>query len=202
MIINKRRGGRRPGTTAGPGPLRGCCARWTVPRQAVLDFLSRTPGHWSAKDVHRALRGACPGIGLMTVYRTLDLLERTGVVHKIAVAGGQAHYELRPGDKMGHHHHLVCTSCGRIVDYNDFVREELELVRKTERSLARRHGFRIQDHNIEFLGLCKGCQERGVPARPDGAGRGKRMTAKRTRRGAGETAPAGSIKTQNNKRRT
>ncbi len=160
MIINNKRGLRRPKTAAELDRRGGCCARWTMPRQAVLDLLGRKPRHWSAKEIHRSLRGACPGIGLMTVYRTLDLLERTGVVHKIAAAGGPAHFELRPGEKKDHHHHLVCTVCGRIVDYNDFVREELELVRKTERSLARRHGFLIQDHNIEFLGLCRACQDR------------------------------------------
>lgn len=121
----------------------------------------------------------------MTVYRTLDLLERTGVVHKIALTGGQAHYELRPTEKKDHHHHLVCTACGRIVDYDDFVREELELVRKTERSLARKHGFRIEDHNIEFLGLCRECQ---------GTQRSNRRT--------GGTAPAGSTDKNHIKRRT
>jgi Fur family ferric uptake transcriptional regulator len=94
----------------------------------------------------------------MTVYRTLDLLERTGVVHRIALADGQARYELRSTTKRDHHHHLICTACGRIVDYSDFVSEELELVHKTEESLARKHGFRILDHNIEFLGLCEKCR--------------------------------------------
>lgn len=202
MIINKRGGGQRPKTAAGPDRLGGCCARWTVPRQAVLDFLGRTPGHWNAKGIHRALREACPGIGLMTVYRTLDLLERTGVVHKIAGAGGQAHFELRPADHKGHHHHLVCTACGRIVDYNDFVLEELELVRKTEESLARRHGFRIQDHNIEFLGLCRECQDRNVPAQPDGGGRRRPARTKGSRRSPEEPAPAGPKDHKNNKRRT
>ncbi len=134
------------------------CARWTVSRQAVLDHLSGKPGHWSAKDIYASLSVDGPGIGLMTVYRTLDLLERTGVVHRIALADGQARYELRPTAKRDHHHHLICTACGRIVDYSDFVSEELDLVRKTEESLARKHGFRILDHNIEFLGLCGKCR--------------------------------------------
>lgn len=134
------------------------CSRWTVTRQAVLDLLSEKPRHWSAKDIHASLGEVCPGIGLMTVYRTLDLLERTGIVHKIALADGQARYEIRPTAKKDHHHHLICTECGRIVDYSDFLAEELELVRKTEESLTRKHGFRILDHNIEFLGLCAKCR--------------------------------------------
>lgn len=134
------------------------CARWTVSRQAVLDLLSEKPRHWSAKDIHASLGVSGSGIGLMTVYRTLDLLERTGIVRKIALADGQARYEFKPTAKKDHHHHLICTTCGRIVDYSDFVSEELELVRKTEDSLARKHGFRILDHNIEFLGLCAKCR--------------------------------------------
>jgi len=128
-----------------------------VPRQAVLDLFSRKAGHLSAKDIHVSLSNASPAVGLMTVYRTLDLLERTGVIHRIALADGQARYELRPTDNKDHHHHLICTGCGRIVDYNDFVREELELVGKTEASLAGKYGFQIRDHNIEFLGLCEKC---------------------------------------------
>lgn len=138
--------------------LHGHCSRWTVPRQAVLDFLSRRPGHVSAKDIYGSLSDACPGIGMTTVYRTLDLLERTGFIQRITLGDGQARYEFKPPDRMDHHHHLICTGCGKIIDYKDFAREELELVKKTEDALAKRHGFRIDDHNIQFLGLCDRCQ--------------------------------------------
>jgi Fur family ferric uptake transcriptional regulator len=147
-----------------PGPhkwqhrLRDHCSRWTVPRQAVLGLLSQKPGHLSAKDIYVSLNSACPGIGMTTIYRTLDLLERTGVIHRITLGDGQARYEFRPPDKKGHHHHLICTGCGKIIDYSDFVQEELELVRKTEEALAKRHGFHIREHNIEFLGLCENCR--------------------------------------------
>jgi Fur family ferric uptake transcriptional regulator len=138
--------------------LRGQCARWTAPREAVVGLLGGHPGHWSAKDIFASLSASYPGIGMATIYRTLDLLERTGAIQKITLGDGQARYEIRSPDTSDHHHHLVCTGCGRIIDYSDFVKEELELVRKTETALAKRHRFRIDGHRIEFLGLCEKCR--------------------------------------------
>ncbi len=132
--------------------------RWTLSREAILDLLNRTPGHPSAKDIHAALRAERPGLGLTTVYRTLELLHGLGLVRKISVEGGPSRYELVAEGKEGHHHHLVCTRCGRIIDYRDFIDEELELIRKTEAALSGKHDFLIRGHNIEFLGLCAKCR--------------------------------------------
>lgn len=133
-------------------------SRWTAPRESILDLLSRTPKHLSAKEIYASLYSRHPGMGLTTVYRTLELLLGLGIVQKVTVGDGQGRYELksvRPGD---HHHHLICTRCGKIIDYRDFVEEELELVRKTEEALSKKYDFVIQDHNIEFLGLCGNCR--------------------------------------------
>ncbi|OGD12355.1 MAG: ferric uptake regulation protein [Candidatus Aminicenantes bacterium RBG_13_62_12] len=138
--------------------FRAQCSRWTLPRESILDVLSRTSRHMSAKDIYGSLYAMNPGIGLTTVYRTLELLSRLGLVHKVATADGQARYALRKGDEGDHHHHLICTKCGKIIDYRDFMQEELDLVRKTEEALARKHNFVIKDHNIEFLGLCEKCR--------------------------------------------
>jgi len=112
----------------------------------------------SAKEIYGALVAMYPGLGLTTVYRTLELLHRLGFVQKVTSGDGQGRYELRSEDKKEHHHHLICTKCGKIIDYRDFVQEELELVKKTEETLAKKHNFLIQDHNIEFLGLCEKCR--------------------------------------------
>lgn len=149
-----------------PGPhkwsrrFKGHVSRWTAPREAVLELLSRTPKHLSAKEIHAALYRIYPEIGLTTVYRTLDLLSRIGLIAKIAIGDGQNRYEFKPHEKKAHHHHLICTRCGRIIDYRDFVEEELELVKKTEQTLTRKYAFTVTDHNIEFYGLCDKCQER------------------------------------------
>lgn len=132
--------------------------RWTLPREVILDLLSRTSRHMSAKDIYAALYALYPGIGLTTVYRTLELLYRLGFVQKVTAGDGQSRYELKSEDRKDHHHHLICTKCGKIVDYRDFVQEELELIKKTEETLAKKYNFLIQDHNIEFLGLCDKCR--------------------------------------------
>jgi Fur family ferric uptake transcriptional regulator len=133
-------------------------SRWTVPREIILNLLSRTSKHMSAKDIYASLYTLYPGIGLTTIYRTLELLYRLGFVQKVTAGDGQSRYELKSEDKKDHHHHLICTNCGKIVDYRDFVQQELELIRKTEETLAKKHNFLIQDHNIEFLGLCEKCR--------------------------------------------
>lgn len=153
-----------------PGPpkwrhrFQGHVSRWTVPREAILDLLSRTSKHLSAKEIYSSLYKSHPEIGMTTVYRTLDLLARMGLVTKLVLGDGQSRYEFKSGDREKHHHHLVCTKCGKIIDYSEFLDEELEFVRKTEKKLETKYDFKIQDHNIEFLGLCKKCyvsSERG-----------------------------------------
>ena len=138
--------------------FRGQFSRWTLAREAVLDLLSRTSKHMSVKEIYNALFKAYPGIGLSTVYRTLGLLLRSGFLNKIDIGDGQSRYEFKSGEKDEHHHHLICRNCGKIVDYSDFLDEELDLIRKTEKNLARKYNFIVQDHNIEFYGLCKYCQ--------------------------------------------
>ena len=133
-------------------------SRWTVPREVILDLLSRTSKHMSVKEIYASLYKSYPGIGLTTVYRTLDLLARMGLITKLILGDGQSRYEFKSSEKEEHHHHLICTKCGKIIDYSEFLDEELELVRKTEERLAKKYDFKILDHNIEFLGTCKKCK--------------------------------------------
>jgi len=147
-----------------PGPQRwkhrfkGNVSRWTVPREAILEFLSRSPKHMSVKEIYASLYKSYPGMGLTTVYRTLELLAKMGLITKLTLGDGQSRYEFKSGEKKDHHHHLICTKCGKIIDYTEFLDEELELVRKTEERLAKKYDFKIFDHNIEFLGVCNKCQ--------------------------------------------
>jgi Fur family ferric uptake transcriptional regulator len=147
-----------PGRRQWQNRFRENVSRWTVPREVILNILSRSSEHMSAKELYASLYRLYPGIGLTTVYRTLELLFRLGLVQRIISGNGQSRYELKSGNKKDHHHHIICTKCGKIIDYRDFVREELELVKKTEETLAKKHDFLIMDHNIEFLGLCKDCR--------------------------------------------
>jgi Fur family ferric uptake transcriptional regulator len=133
--------------------------RITEPRRIIINVLAGTKEHVSAEEVYMEVHKAHPNVGLTTVYRTLDLLEGMGVVTKLHFGDGRSRYELIESlTKLGHHHHLVCTICKRVIDYDDFVDEELELLKKVERELSKKHGFQITGHVIQFYGKCSRCK--------------------------------------------
>jgi Fur family ferric uptake transcriptional regulator len=139
--------------------FRGDGYRVTVSREAILESLAGTSKHLSAEDIFLAVRKSQPGVGLTTVYRTLDLLVRMGIVLKYDFGDGRARYELSSsadGAKK-HHHHMVCTDCERIIDYTDFIDDEVELLKRTEKGLSKKFNFKITDHLIQFYGLCNRC---------------------------------------------
>lgn len=136
----------------------GHASRLTVPREAILEFLSRSSKHMSAKEIYASLHRSYPGMGLSTVYRTLDWLARMGIVAKLSLGDGQSRYEFKSKETDEHHHHLICTKCGKIINYSEFLDEELRLVKKTEEKLAKKYNFTIHDHNMEFLGICEKCK--------------------------------------------
>ena len=140
--------------------LRGRGHRLTVPRRAILEVLSNSEDHLSVEDIYITVHGKYPAIGLTTVYRTLDLLVQTGVVFKFDFGDGRARYELAEGPKGArHHHHLVCTKCGRVIDYTDFIDDEIELLSRTEKGLSKKFNFQITNHLIQFYGLCDVCRQ-------------------------------------------
>jgi len=140
----------------------GCGHRVTGPREAILTVLGSTDEHLSARDVFLRVQDACPSCGLNTVYRTLELMAQMGLVSKLEFGDGQSRYELsREHGSKPHHHHLVCLRCKSIVDYTDFIKDELDLIRKTEKGLSSKFGFKIADHEILFKGLCPQCQKQG-----------------------------------------
>ena len=143
------------------GHFRDAGFRITVPRQTILEFLSKTKRHLSAEDIFIEVHKRYPAIGLTTVYRTLELLVNMGLVFKFDFGDGRARYELAEGPKaIEHHHHLICTSCGRVIDYTAFVEQEIELVKKIEKELSRKYSFNINSHQIQFLGMCQECQNK------------------------------------------
>ncbi len=133
--------------------------RLTSPREIIINILRNTDKHLSAEDIYIIAVKTNPSIGLTTVYRTLDLFSQIGVVQKFDFGDGRARYELTNNPlKKDHHHHLVCVNCKSIVDYTDFVNEELELMNKTEKALSEKYQFNIFHHTINFYGMCSKCR--------------------------------------------
>ena len=130
----------------------------TVPRQAIMEVLSRSSRHLSAEDIYLAVHKVYPAVGLTTVYRTLELLNQMGLVLKFDFGDGRSRYELAAGPGSEHHHHLLCSSCGRIIDYSEFVDVEVKALKQIEEGLSRKYNFKIDAHRIYFLGLCDRCR--------------------------------------------
>jgi Fur family ferric uptake transcriptional regulator len=129
--------------------------RGTPQRLLVVQELAREQNDVTAAELHDRLRRKGTRIGLATVYRTLALLQERGVVDTLAHHAGELCYRLC-GD--AHHHHLVCTSCHRVVELGD-----CDLDAWVKRS-AKRHGFTATDHQVEIVGVCAACRDR-TPAR-------------------------------------
>ncbi len=130
--------------------LRKEARRLTGPRQSILGFLRAQTGPVSNRQIYAALPpGEC---NLATVYRSTHLLERIGIVKRFDLGDGVARYELlRPGDD-GHHHHLVCTRCAKVVEIEECFGCDLE------QRIASHNGFKAVTHRLEFFGVCPACQ--------------------------------------------
>jgi Fur family transcriptional regulator, ferric uptake regulator len=141
-----------------PHKFKGCGYRFTMPRKVIIDVLQKTKKHLSAEEIYFEAHKLVPQVGLTTVYRTLDLLTDMGVISKCDFGDGRARYELIDGSKEEHHHHhLVCTKCKSVIDYSEFIDEELEFLKRAEKGLSKKYSFDIQDHIIQFYGICEKC---------------------------------------------
>jgi len=141
--------------------LKGYGYRMTRGREAIMKVLAEAKDHLSAEDIYIKVYASYPSIGLTSVYRTLEVLVSTGLVYKFDFGEGRARYEISEGPRgERHHHHLVCTDCGRIVDYTDFIDEELALLKKTEVELSKKYNFKIINHLVQFYGFCNKCRRR------------------------------------------
>ncbi|MHB8927594.1 MAG: Fur family transcriptional regulator [Bacillota bacterium] len=127
--------------------------RLTPQRVAVLEVLLQdSPGHLGADEIHARLRDTHPEVGLATVYRTLDMLESIRVVHKTDFGEGRSQFELNPRDEGHYHHHLICLDCGRIIEFQD------DLLNQLEEEIARKAGFQVVDHTLRVYGYCRACR--------------------------------------------
>ena len=141
--------------------LRQCGCKLTTQHELIFELLHKTNGHLSADEIFFELKKKYPFIGLTTVYRTLELLAEHGLINKFVFGDGRARYELiESSETAKHHHHLICSACKKIIDYDDFINEEVELLKKTEKALEKKHNFKITNHLIQFFGLCENCQKK------------------------------------------
>ena len=121
----------------------------TPQRRAIAGAVLSADRSLTPQELHAILAEKHPEIGLVTVYRTLDVLSRLGLLCQFQPEGSSRSFKAGPAE---HHHHLVCRGCGEVVNFTDRCPVELKM------SLEQETGFRITEHNLEFAGYCRNCQ--------------------------------------------
>src|SRR3954451_8427767 len=123
--------------------------RLTGPRRKVVDLIAARDGHFTAADLVADVRERRLGIGRATVFRALDVLTELGVVERLDLPSGEhAYVACEPT----HHHHVVCSGCGRAVDVEDAG------LGSVVNAVEARTGYRIDRHRLELFGLCPACR--------------------------------------------
>lgn len=131
--------------------LRSSGLRYTTSRRAVVDLLAASDRPLTIPEILQA----DPSLAQSSAYRNLTELIGAGVVHRIVAGDEYSHFELAE-DLTSHHHHLVCTSCGRVTDVTLSDRIEASLDRALE-EVAAAQGFTAEHHRLDVIGRCSSC---------------------------------------------
>jgi Fur family ferric uptake transcriptional regulator len=127
----------------------------TPQRRAILDTIIKSEGkHLTAEEIYELVKVDCPEIGLATVYRTVLLLDELGVICKLDLNDGCSRYELVHQNENHQHHHLICTNCGKVLEV------EGDLLENLEKNIEEKCNFEIKNHSLKFYGLCSDCKNR------------------------------------------
>ena len=121
----------------------------TRQRDAILESFLETRGHITSEELFQKVRAQNPSIGYTTVYRTMKLLCDAGLAMERHFEDGVTRYEI----EHEHHDHLVCTRCGKIIEF------ECEMIEATQTEIAERYRFRILRHRHELYGHCSSCRD-------------------------------------------
>lgn len=129
-----------------PNLLRNAGLKATSARRAILAALPQDCKPLSADKIYERIKDT---VDQVTVYRTLHVFEKAGIVHKVNLRKEAAHYELA----FHHHHHIICQNCGMVEKIN-----VCNLDRILNNALKASKGFaRIDEHSLELFGMCKSC---------------------------------------------
>jgi len=124
--------------------------RLTPQRRMILSAIENSDDHISAEEVYAQVVAKYPNVNISTVYRTLELLKRLGLVTETDLGEGKVRYH--PADK-GHHHHLVCKECGAIIDLDESV------MAPVKDTLLREYKFIADLEHLAIFGRCVNCSK-------------------------------------------
>ncbi len=122
----------------------------TRQRRAILSVFLECEKHVSAGELYNQVASIEPKVGLATVYRTLALLTDSDLALELDFGDGQKRYEHKY--MHGHHDHMICTECGKIIEFNH------PLIEKFQEEVARQNSFTIISHKLDMFGLCNECR--------------------------------------------
>ncbi len=120
----------------------------TVQRRAIFEAVLERDDHPAADEIYEVVKERMPGLSRTTVYRVLDTLVGLGAIRRVPHAGSVARFD----GKTHRHHHLVCSRCGKIVDWESPELDRLPLPK------GRPRGFQIEDYTVQFTGTCGECR--------------------------------------------
>ncbi len=123
--------------------------RLTPQRRIIIELIHDRPAHLTAEEIISCVQAQMPGVNKSTVYRTLELLEKTGCVYRSEIEG---HVIYHHADE-GHHHHLVCEKCGRTIECSE------EITAPLEKTLRQKYGFQAQLQHLVISGICEQCRK-------------------------------------------
>jgi Fur family ferric uptake transcriptional regulator len=140
--------------TAGiTGKLSAQGYRLTPQRLMILSAIEESHDHISAEEIYAQVAAKYPNVNISTVYRTLELLKKLGMVYEIDLGEGRIRYHA---EGSGHHHHLVCQSCAKVTDIDEAALSSLKSV------LLRDYGFSADLWHLGIFGLCEGCRKKSA----------------------------------------
>ena len=131
------------------GMLRQRGYRLTPQRHAILKAIAATQDSLTTAEIYKKARIIHPKIGLVTIYRTINILTELQLICQINTKDQSKSYVMRR--PIGHHHHLICVQCGRAADFSDCDLSDLE------NRISKGTGFEIEGHALELYGRCPSC---------------------------------------------
>lgn len=123
--------------------------RWTSQRKLVLDVFLQQSGHVQIDEIYDRVREKDPTIGIATVYRTMKLLEESGLAEVHSFNNKTTYERLY---QVRHHDHLICKTCNKTVEF------EHPLIEKYQLEICQKHDFTLKSHRMDLYGICKDCR--------------------------------------------
>lgn len=124
----------------------------TPQRRLILDTLLKQNDHISPEELYARVKKRDKSIGQATVYRTLKLLNESGLIEPVDFADGVTRYE--PSYGTAHHDHLICEKCGKNIEILD------DIIEARQERLAEKHGFTLTRHKMYLYGICEECRKK------------------------------------------